>query len=262
MEIGILYVIFNKWIRNPETNEMPYKIGITRGTIEDRYYGLGLKMPGKFETVFAYQFEDCNKTEQLLHGLLNKQRENGEWFTITDEQLKLVRANCELMGGKLVTEEVENEIEIETENKEMENYKDIENINSPINPNFPCKVIMFNISRSAASGKSIYDRTRSSWKITEQYRDVTEYQYAVGLVSGNSLGGYKINNWEYLQENNRYRFNGNEVPELIGYSFHKQISSAMGYWQYGSRVIVGFDGRGKYQIISGSKENKDKWIDC
>ncbi|GMO49495.1 MAG: hypothetical protein Ta2B_30570 [Termitinemataceae bacterium] len=48
MDKGILYVVFNKWINNPETQEMPYKIGITRGSVDDRYYGLGLKMPGKF----------------------------------------------------------------------------------------------------------------------------------------------------------------------------------------------------------------------
>jgi hypothetical protein len=27
MSSGILYVVFNEWIRNPETNEKPYKIG-------------------------------------------------------------------------------------------------------------------------------------------------------------------------------------------------------------------------------------------
>jgi hypothetical protein len=57
MDIGILYVVFNKWIKNPDSNEIPYKIGITRGSVEDRYYGLGLKMPGKFETLFAYEFD-------------------------------------------------------------------------------------------------------------------------------------------------------------------------------------------------------------
>jgi hypothetical protein len=114
MDNGILYVVSNKWIRNPETNEMPYKIGITRGSVDDRYYGLGLKMPGKFETLFAYKFDDCAKAEQLIHGILNKKRENGEWFNINKKELDHIKATCELMAGILVTDEVENEIETET----------------------------------------------------------------------------------------------------------------------------------------------------
>jgi len=114
MDIGILYVVYNEWIRDPKTNGMPYKIGITRGSVEDRYYGLGLKMPGKFETLFAYSFNDCGKAEQLMHGLLNEKRENGEWFNVNEKELDLIKSNCELMGGKPVTEEIEKQIETET----------------------------------------------------------------------------------------------------------------------------------------------------
>jgi len=63
MENGILYVVFNEAIRNPNTNERLYKIGITKNSVHDRYYGLGLKMPGKFETLFAYKLEDYSKAE-------------------------------------------------------------------------------------------------------------------------------------------------------------------------------------------------------
>ena len=121
MDNGILYVVFNKWIRNPDTNGIPYKIGITRGSVEDRYYGLGLKMPGKFETLFAFEFNDCAKAEQLIHGILNKKRENGEWFTITEKELEHIKMTCEIMEGKLVTNEVENEIETETGSENISN---------------------------------------------------------------------------------------------------------------------------------------------
>jgi len=117
MNDGILYVVFNKWITNPETHETPYKIGITRGSIEDRYYGLGLKMPGKFEALFAYKLEDCPKAEQLIQGILIKYRENGEWFNITQRELELIKANCETMGGVLVTGEVIDEINEIAENE-------------------------------------------------------------------------------------------------------------------------------------------------
>jgi len=114
MDKGILYVVSNKWINNPETQEMPYKIGITRSTVDDRFYGLGLKMPGKFETLFAYKLDNCAKAEQLMHGIFNKYRVNGEWFNITEKELELIKANCETMGGVLVTNEIENEIQTET----------------------------------------------------------------------------------------------------------------------------------------------------
>jgi hypothetical protein len=61
MKSGILYVVFNKWICDPETRKTPYKIGITASSVEDRYYGLGLKMPGKFETKFAYKLKNYKK---------------------------------------------------------------------------------------------------------------------------------------------------------------------------------------------------------
>lgn len=118
---GILYVIFNESIRNPETNERLYKIGITKNSITERYYGLGLKMPGKFVTLFAYKFENYEKAEQLIHGIFSKYRENGEWFNLNQKQLDLIKANCEEMGGISITDEYEKEIEIEkkqeTDNK-------------------------------------------------------------------------------------------------------------------------------------------------
>ena len=115
MDNGILYVVFNKWINNPETHDIPYKIGITKGSVDERYYGLGLKMPGKFETVFAYELDNYTKAEQLIHGIFDRYRENGEWFNINEKELDLIKANCEAMGGKLVTEDVITEIESETE---------------------------------------------------------------------------------------------------------------------------------------------------
>jgi hypothetical protein len=115
METGILYVVFNKWINNPETHEMPYKIGITRDSVDERYYGLGLKMPGKFETLFAYELEDYTKAEKLIQGILTNYRENGEWFSLAQRELDVIKTNCEILGGRLVTDEIEKEIEEETE---------------------------------------------------------------------------------------------------------------------------------------------------
>jgi len=113
MESGILYVIFNEWIRDPETDEMPYKIGITKDSIENRYYGLGIKMPGEFETLFAYKISDYTKAEQTIHYFYDEFRINGEWFNLSENELNIIKEKCEEMDGILMTDEISNEIETE-----------------------------------------------------------------------------------------------------------------------------------------------------
>jgi hypothetical protein len=118
MEKGKVYVVHNEWIQDPETDEMPYKIGITKNSVNDRYYGLGLKMPGEFICDFAYEFdENYAKVEKTLHSILNQLNMNGEWFNINEEVLDGLRNVCELAGGRLITEIVEEEIEEETDIK-------------------------------------------------------------------------------------------------------------------------------------------------
>jgi len=122
MGSGILYVVFNDWIREPQTNNKPYKIGITSTTVSDRYYGLGLKMPGEFKTVFAYKLKNFKEAEKAIHDILKSQfHVNGEWFNISQDEINLVENICKTMGGKIVTDEVKQEVEIETEE---ENEKD------------------------------------------------------------------------------------------------------------------------------------------
>ena len=129
MAIGILYVVYNQWIRNPDTNEIPYKIGITKKTIDERYYGLGLKMPGKFEVLFAYEIENYDKVEKIIHDMLYLYCENGEWFNIKEREIDHIKATCELMNGVDITDKIVNEVEKQTE----ENFSTMnpeENINS------------------------------------------------------------------------------------------------------------------------------------
>jgi hypothetical protein len=115
MATGILYVVYNKWIRNPETNEMPHKIGITKGSVADRYYGLGLKMPGKFETLFAYKLKNYADAEKALGIILNEHNINGEWYDLSKNNLDFIESTCKQMNGILVTGEIENEIKTATE---------------------------------------------------------------------------------------------------------------------------------------------------
>lgn len=57
---GILYVVYNDWISDPANGQNLYKIGKTSTSVADRYYGLGLKMPGKFETLFETKYLSAN----------------------------------------------------------------------------------------------------------------------------------------------------------------------------------------------------------
>jgi hypothetical protein len=114
MSSGILYVISNDWIRDPVSNSTPYKIGITKNSVGERYYGLGLKMPGTFITLFAYKLDNYENAEKLIHGVLYKHRVNGEWFNIDKKELDLIKLNCEAMGGIDVTDDVKDEISEET----------------------------------------------------------------------------------------------------------------------------------------------------
>jgi hypothetical protein len=105
-EAGKVYVVHNECIRNTKGG-MPYKVGITQNTVSDRYYGLGLKMPGKFVCDFAYEFGNgYNDIETDLHNILDPLRENGEWFNITGTSLTGIRSICEKAGGVPVTDNV------------------------------------------------------------------------------------------------------------------------------------------------------------
>jgi hypothetical protein len=117
MDSGLLYIVYNEWIRDPETRKMPYKIGITKYSVSDRYYGLGLKMPGKFETLFAYKLDNYAEAEKAIGTIFSKNNINGEWYDLDEDDIALIEANCKKMHGKLVTDEIIKEIETETGDK-------------------------------------------------------------------------------------------------------------------------------------------------
>jgi hypothetical protein len=147
METGKVYVVHNDWIQDPETGEMPYKIGITKGNVDDRYYGLGLKMPGEFICDFAYEFDEkYSQVEKTLHNMLNQVNVNGEWFNVNEEALSGIKSICELAGGKLITEKIEIEIGKAT--------------GAVINPDF-CKIINLwdSVSEMKTTGNALKKRS-------------------------------------------------------------------------------------------------------
>ncbi len=58
-----------------------------------------------------------------------------------------------------------------------------------------------------------YQATRFAWRIRP--RDVKEYPYAFSVTEGVVKEVYKINEWYYVEERERYAFNGELAPETI-----------------------------------------------
>jgi hypothetical protein len=116
--MGKLYVVHNECIIDPKTGDMPYKIGITKNTIKERFSNF--KMPSEFVCDVAYEFDDelYKKLEKRIHGLLNLQRLNGEWFICDDKILDNIEKLCKDFNGKLVVDEIEKEILDETEERD------------------------------------------------------------------------------------------------------------------------------------------------
>jgi hypothetical protein len=109
-EPGKVYVVHNDCIRN-KNGGMPYKVGITKNTVPERYYGLGLKMPGEFVCDVAYGFsKDYDKVETVLHNMLDDVHEKGEWYNINSNKLAEVKQVCKLLGGTDVTDDVTEDI--------------------------------------------------------------------------------------------------------------------------------------------------------
>ena len=134
-----------------------------------------------------------------------------------------------------------------------------------VNPNFPCKVIIFSIQKSIDEGKDPYTGTCQAWYIrNKKYLDTTKYEFAVGLNNQKvSLGAFKINTWKDVRDSNnkiRYKFEGEEKAELKNLSWHKQIAVNKNYFRFGAFFVVEFDGQGKFRLIRPGTDQR--WFDC
>ena len=101
----MVYVVYNKSFRDQETNELVYKIGYTINTPKERYKHEATKMPGEFETLFAYRFSNYKEVEGKIHYEFKEFRIKGEWFKLNKEELERIKARCIEMNGEPVSEE-------------------------------------------------------------------------------------------------------------------------------------------------------------
>jgi len=121
MEKGLLYVVYNNWINDPKTHKKPYKIGITKKLVEERYHNL--KIPGKFETKFAYVLNDYKEAERSIRNLFKNYRLEGEWFNLTNKELSCIEKYCKLNKGKRLTDKIKNKMKMETVANVKKNIK-------------------------------------------------------------------------------------------------------------------------------------------
>ncbi|GHU11660.1 hypothetical protein FACS1894151_11360 [Spirochaetia bacterium] len=165
-------------------------------------------MPGKFETLFAYRFEEYTKAEQLIHGIFNKYRENGEWFNLNQKQLDLIKANCEEMGGILVSDEFEKGMETEllTDDSISRQYNDIsnsltktqyknDNQNKILEFNNRCIIIKIHQETVDNNNGLVYEAVRHCWKNKKANAERADYVLAV--VQGLVVGVFKPTKWYY-----------------------------------------------------------------
>ncbi len=72
-----------------------YKIGITTGNVEKRIKQLKTGNPYELTLVNVFECEYHRKVESWMHKRYSNQREEGEWFTLKDENVFSFINDCE-----------------------------------------------------------------------------------------------------------------------------------------------------------------------
>lgn len=78
--MGYVYLL-SEWSKD----ELNYKIGITRGSVEKRIKSLQTGNPNEIVLVHKYQTKNYLKVEKWMHRKYAEYRLEGEWFNLTDE---------------------------------------------------------------------------------------------------------------------------------------------------------------------------------
>lgn len=76
-------------------NEL-YKIGVTKGSIENRIKKLQTGNGNQLVCVSSFYSNRPYKLEKMLHGHFNLEREEGEWFLLSKEQVNSFTTICEM----------------------------------------------------------------------------------------------------------------------------------------------------------------------
>ena len=75
-------------------NEL-FKIGVTRGSIKNRIKKLQTGNGNQIKCVSHFYSDRPYKLEKMLHNHFNNDREDGEWFLLSEEQVNSFDSLCE-----------------------------------------------------------------------------------------------------------------------------------------------------------------------
>ena len=73
-----------------------YKIGVTRGIVEDRMKELQTGNGGELHVVHVQPTDKPYKMETMLHNRFKLTNKHGEWFELTNEEVLEFAKYCEL----------------------------------------------------------------------------------------------------------------------------------------------------------------------
>lgn len=90
MKSGYVYLICENG-----DNEL-FKIGVTCGNVEDRIKKLQTGNGNKLICIKSFYSDNPYRLEKMLHGHFSQDREEGEWFLLSKEQVESFTSICEL----------------------------------------------------------------------------------------------------------------------------------------------------------------------
>lgn len=92
---GYVYLLA-EWGQN-----LRYKIGITRNDVEKRVKQLKTGNSNDIKVIQTYSSKNYKKIERMLHQKFCQVREEGEWFTLTDEEVGTFIAECKKLDESI-----------------------------------------------------------------------------------------------------------------------------------------------------------------
>lgn len=88
MDVGFVYLIEN-------TFDGAYKIGYTKGSVENRLLQLLTGSSQEIKIVHRFQSQHFRKLEKYLHRMFHHRHQRGEWFNLTPEEVEKFIPMCE-----------------------------------------------------------------------------------------------------------------------------------------------------------------------
>ena len=94
--MGYVYLI-----KEEESDDNKYKIGMTNKTLEERMNSLQIGNPNKLVLIDYYQSKNPRDIEKTLHNLLRNKNILREWFDLNDDDVKQFKSLCETIENNI-----------------------------------------------------------------------------------------------------------------------------------------------------------------